>query len=72
MRTFSCFTFDNTCSVPTLFFVFAADVARARVLAQREMLATLGAKTVEIFEDNRLLGIEAAQPGGDFRWEAST
>ena len=60
MRTFSCFSFDINCSVPTLFFVFAANMARARVLVRREMLATTGAKSVEIFEDNKLLGTEVA------------
>lgn len=61
MRTFSCFTFDNKCSLPALFFVIAANVARARVLARRELLATEGAVSVEIFENNKLLGIEMAE-----------
>lgn len=59
MRIFSCVKFDNRCSVPTPFFVFAANEARARLLARRELLETKGAMSVEIFEDNKLLAIEA-------------
>jgi hypothetical protein len=60
VRTFSCFTFDDRRSVPTLFFLFAEDETRVRLLARRELLATPHASSIEICEGAKLLWIETA------------
>lgn len=60
MRTFSCFTFDDRRSVPTLSFLFAEDETRVRLLARRELLATPHASSIEICEGGKLLWIETA------------
>ncbi|HVI31227.1 hypothetical protein [Phenylobacterium sp.] len=57
MRTFSCFTHDSRHQTPTLAFVFAADDAKARELARRELLDTPGGVEVEIVEDGRTLAV---------------
>lgn len=57
MRTFSCFTFDDQRSVPTLSFIFAEDEMRARLLARRELLDTPKGASVEIYERDRLLWV---------------
>lgn len=65
VRTFTCFTFDNRCSVPTLSFVFAADEMRARLLARRELLDTPDAVSLELYEGSNLLWMETASPSGE-------
>ena len=58
MRTFSCFTFDEQSSTPTLSFIFAPNERRARALARQELLDTERAVCVEVFERDRLLWTE--------------
>jgi len=60
MRTFSCFTHARASTVPTLSFIFAADEARARVLAQRELMEVREARLLELCENGRLLWTQAA------------
>jgi len=62
MQFFSCFTKDARHETPTLWFIFAADLDRARELAKRELMEDKGAIAVDICEaDGRLLWTEAAQ-----------
>lgn len=63
MRTFSCFIRDPRSSIPTLTFVFARDVGRARALARRQMAETRGALSVEICENGALIAVELAGEG---------
>ena len=61
MRFFSCFTRDARHETPTLWFIFAADLERARELAKRELRETRDAVAVDICApDGRLLWTEAA------------
>lgn len=61
MRTFSCFTFEAEDSVPTLSFIFAANLIRARELARRELMDARRPVSVELCENGRLLWAEAAE-----------
>lgn len=57
MRTFSCFTRDSRHVTPTLAFVFAADDARARELARRELLDTPDSVQVQLVENGRTIAV---------------
>jgi hypothetical protein len=58
MRIFSCFTHHRASTVPTLSFIFAADEARAKVLARRELREERDAVTLEVCENGKLLWTE--------------
>jgi hypothetical protein len=55
MRTFTVFIDDSRYSVPTLKVVVAADEARARELAMRELAASENHLSVEVQESGRSL-----------------
>ena len=55
MRTFTLFVYDDRYSVPTIDFVVAGDVDRARSLAARRLLASIHHRNVEVSEDGGVL-----------------
>jgi len=58
-EVFSCFTHDDWHCVPTLSFLFARNLKRARTLARRQLKETPGAVALEICTaDGRLLCVE--------------
>jgi len=62
MRTFSCFTVAPQGSEPRVSVIFAADEARARELARRELRRTAGAGSLEIRENGKRLWMETIGP----------
>jgi hypothetical protein len=62
MRTFSCFTSEPHSDVPTLSFVLAQTLERARELARRELFDTPGGVTIEIVENGRVVDILRRDP----------
>ena len=60
MRTFSCFVKEQDSSTPTLAFILAETVERAKELARRELLDARRPVSVEICEGAKLLWTEAA------------
>jgi hypothetical protein len=66
LRTFTCFTFDRESSVPATSFILAADEARARALARRELLQEPRSYAVEMRERGKVVWketIQDADPG---------
>ena len=63
MRVFSCFVRNEGSVVPTLSFVFARDLSRARELARRQMAETPGAVSAEICENGAVIAIEPWRGG---------
>lgn len=63
MRVFSCFIRDERSAVPTLSFVFARDLSRARELARRQMAETPGAVSAEICENGAVIAVEPGRGG---------
>lgn len=59
MRSFTCFTFVKPDAAPIKSFILAADVSRARALAQRELVRALRPAAVEIHERGKLVWREA-------------
>lgn len=55
MHTYSCFTFDESQTVPGLLFVVTESLQRAREVARRELHADDNLVAIEIFEGNKLL-----------------
>lgn len=70
MRAFSCFITDSRHSVPTLSFIFASDLGRARELARRELLESPHAVSYELCENGRLLVTEYGRPVAPARTKA--
>jgi hypothetical protein len=62
MRTFSCFTSDPHSDVPTLSFVLAQTLDRARELARRELFDIPGSVAVEIMENGKVLEVLFREP----------
>ena len=62
MRTFSLFTSDTRCKVPTLTFIVAEDEARAIILAQDNLAESEFHIAVELREGDRRL-CKLVKPG---------
>jgi hypothetical protein len=60
MRTFACFTTESGAGAPALSFIFAADEARARELALRELMEAVRPARIEVYENDLLLFVEDA------------
>ncbi len=60
MRTFSCFVYERSDATPTVSFIFAADLDRARDLARRELVDAGEPSAFEICENGKLLWTEPA------------
>lgn len=60
MRTFSCFTFEESQSTPDLTFIVTYSLERARELVRRELLPRGASAVVEICDGATLLCVETS------------
>jgi hypothetical protein len=58
MQTFTCLLSDTRYSVPSLVFVIATDVERAKELARRELEANAHHRGFELHDDQHLVCAE--------------